>query len=187
MSPNKNSRLIWCAEPTLVSEMNKEPTAVTSKNDKSVNTDNQSAKGLQRQESSIDLSAQDSSTSTVLNQRLPSAKSRKSIDWSLILDNDIIVKEEIMTDQDDPEEGSSDPNTLELKKNLKQETKEGIRMQVEIDWLLNMVVVKSRDKQIPVCRQRKRMVSERGRRKLAHKIDRNFLEEQVIVMTTVCL
>lgn len=37
-----------------------------------------------------------------------------------------------MTDQDDPEEGSSDPNTLELKKNLKQETKEGIRMQVEI-------------------------------------------------------
>lgn len=173
MSPNKNSRLIWCAEPTLVSEMNKEPTAVTSKNDKSVNTDNQSAKGLQRQESSIDLSAQDSSTSTVLNQRLPSAKSRKSIDWSLILDNDIIVKEEIMTDQDDPEEGSSDPNTLELKKNLKQETKEGIRMQVEIDRLAAEHGSGEVKRQTDPCLQTKKKNGKRKRKEEASAQNRS--------------
>ncbi|XP_042210583.1 uncharacterized protein LOC121858313 isoform X2 [Homarus americanus] len=113
MSPNNKSRLIWCAVPKPVTD------GETSNLAESVDSKAALANKVEAQERQTD--------STVLAQPLPLAKGSKKFDWSLTLDEDVIVKEENMMDQDNQLDLSAPPSPEEANSPTScVDTKEGI-------------------------------------------------------------
>lgn len=128
MSPNNKSRLIWCAVPKPVTDYESSETQSTSSLGISESLDNKAsvAKNIEAQEKQMGITAIQPTESTVLAQPLPLAKGSKKFDWSLALDEDVIVKEESMMDQDNHLDLSNPSSPVADSPSYRPDTKEGI-------------------------------------------------------------
>ncbi|XP_045593962.1 uncharacterized protein [Procambarus clarkii] len=126
MSPNNKSRLIWCAVPKPVADDQSPPSVSTSSNE-CVDSKADLASKADPHEKQKDISASHATDSTLLSQPLPLAKGSKKFDWSLALDEDVIIKEESMMDQDNNLELSPPPSPeADSPSSFCTDTKEGI-------------------------------------------------------------